>query len=586
MIPKNIKREHIIKAIGEVKRVGIPKDRGSKKFLLECNGENYPPKYIVSLANKYANGSELNPSEFSGGEETNEFLRALGFNIVDSSTPRKTILKSFKKQKEINSSRIHHDERCPECKETMSRLLEKIYGKVEQNYKLEIGTHPEDFKNTPYYDKLKEIYVALQNHRGFKEFVKAKTLSSCDFFVSNQGFLVEFDESQHFTQPRRITLKNYPEELELEFDKGRWITLCEKINAKDNDPLYRDEQRAWYDTLRDFLPIIKGLNPTVRLFAKDYVWCSLDPSNPSDVERFKNIIEGAHRSYEIRVKEDTAPFLARIIIADEWDGNKKHAKKLFEDVCKKWPKGKKVKFIITCGGFIQFDWPESISREDIGDNKEPNKDSVDVLVKEAEKVVRVVLGNGLDKKLKGFTDYITLGVDSYIEKDSLTQPHIELVFLIDLHDNKLYWTGKSYPTSEQQNGLVRISDLKSHFLDLKDVGKVMMLGCHDLTMFNNRNWENTGKWRKAIKVELRKLANDKKTRIVLHHPHTTVKTTTWRNAWSGIREMLPSVKQYAGAGRYCEPYRKRSKWDFIDEVRKSTKCGSTIDFIIQKNKEE
>ena len=51
MIPQNIKKKHIIKAIEEVKKVGIPKGRGSKKFLLEFNGDYYPPKYIVSLAN-------------------------------------------------------------------------------------------------------------------------------------------------------------------------------------------------------------------------------------------------------------------------------------------------------------------------------------------------------------------------------------------------------------------------------------------------------------------------------------------------------------------------------------------------------
>ena len=39
MIPKNIKREHVIKAIEEIKRNGIPKGRNSKKFLLEFNGQ-------------------------------------------------------------------------------------------------------------------------------------------------------------------------------------------------------------------------------------------------------------------------------------------------------------------------------------------------------------------------------------------------------------------------------------------------------------------------------------------------------------------------------------------------------------------
>jgi len=97
-------------------------------------------------------------------------------------------------------TRVRHDERCPKCKEIVRRLLEKIYGKVERNYKFEIATRPENFRHTLYYGKLKEIYEALQNHRGFKELVKIMTLPYCDFFVGTLGFIVEFDESQHFTR--------------------------------------------------------------------------------------------------------------------------------------------------------------------------------------------------------------------------------------------------------------------------------------------------------------------------------------------------------------------------------------------------
>ncbi len=590
MITKNIKREHIIKAIEEVKKVGILKGRSSKKFLLKYNDIYYPPKYIISLANKFVNGKELDSSEFSGGKETNNFLRALGFNIVRTSSPEKSVFKSFKENRGIGSSMAYHDERCPKCKETVRKLLEKIYGKVEQGYKFKVGTYPEGFINTPYYTKLKEIYESLKNHRGFKEFVKAKTLPNCDFFVPNAGFIVEFDESQHFTLPRKITLKNYPEKLELGFDRERWIGQCEKINAKDNDPPYRDEQRAWYDTLRDFLLSIKGLKPTVRLFARDFIWCSLNPNNSSNVKRFESILKKTSKSWEIEVRKDPEPFLSRIVIADEWDGKPEEAKRLLENICKNWPKGKKVKFVITCGGFIQFDWPEFISRRDIGDdNKYPNSKAMNALVEKAEKCARFVLSEDVAKKLREFTDYITLGIDSYKDKISTTQnyinqPHIELVSLIDLRNNKFYWTGKSYPTPNQQNGLVRISDLKTHFFDFDDIGKLMILGCHDLTIFNPRS-KNAKGWRKRVNEEFKDLAKRERPVCVLQHPHTTVKRRTWLNAWSCLRKVLLSVEQYAGAGRYYEPDRERSDWDALDDVLKSTKCSNTIDFIVRKNKE-
>lgn len=94
MIPKNITREYILKAIEEIDRNGIPKGRESKRFLLAYGGRFYPPKYVVSLANRYVNGKELDHSEFSGGREVNSFLKRLGFEILQkgikpSPTPNK-----------------------------------------------------------------------------------------------------------------------------------------------------------------------------------------------------------------------------------------------------------------------------------------------------------------------------------------------------------------------------------------------------------------------------------------------------------------------------------------------------------------
>ncbi len=38
---------------------------------------------MLSLANRYANGNYLNPSEFGGGREANNFLKNLGFIIIE-----------------------------------------------------------------------------------------------------------------------------------------------------------------------------------------------------------------------------------------------------------------------------------------------------------------------------------------------------------------------------------------------------------------------------------------------------------------------------------------------------------------------
>ena len=86
MIPGNITREHVLKALREIDINGVPKGRDSRKFILLYEGKAFPPKYVVSLANKYANDIELDSSTFSGGKETNKFLMNLEFEILDKST--------------------------------------------------------------------------------------------------------------------------------------------------------------------------------------------------------------------------------------------------------------------------------------------------------------------------------------------------------------------------------------------------------------------------------------------------------------------------------------------------------------------
>jgi hypothetical protein len=88
---------------------------------------------------------------------------------------------------------------------------------------------------------------------------------------------------------------------------------------------------------------------------------------------------------------------------------------------------------------------------------------------------------------------------------------------------------------------VRISDLSTHFVEFNDIGKVMILGCRDLSIFNPRS-KNTKGWCRWVNDEFKELAKEEKPVCVLQHPHTTVKVQTWFNAWNYLRKMLPSVK--------------------------------------------
>lgn len=84
-IPKNIERKHIIQAIEEIKNNGVRQGReGFRYFLVHDDGKHYPLKYIISLANKYINGEELdpNPNNFNTYSAWN-FLADLDFKLID-----------------------------------------------------------------------------------------------------------------------------------------------------------------------------------------------------------------------------------------------------------------------------------------------------------------------------------------------------------------------------------------------------------------------------------------------------------------------------------------------------------------------
>jgi 5-methylcytosine-specific restriction protein B len=81
-IPKNITREHIQMAISEIIVENIPTQRLEQHYSIIENGKTLPPKYVISIANKYANGIELNSDEFNA-VEAKTFLVKNNFNVVD-----------------------------------------------------------------------------------------------------------------------------------------------------------------------------------------------------------------------------------------------------------------------------------------------------------------------------------------------------------------------------------------------------------------------------------------------------------------------------------------------------------------------
>lgn len=64
MIPDNITKIHLEKAIDEIDKQGIRKGRHSSTYDLVHNGNFYPPKLVISIANRFANNIELDSESF------------------------------------------------------------------------------------------------------------------------------------------------------------------------------------------------------------------------------------------------------------------------------------------------------------------------------------------------------------------------------------------------------------------------------------------------------------------------------------------------------------------------------------------
>lgn len=80
-IPKNITKEHLLKAIQRIDLEGYPKDSASKYYDLIYKDKKYPPKVVLSYANIFANGFELDRNTFDGGEGTECFNLLLKNNF-------------------------------------------------------------------------------------------------------------------------------------------------------------------------------------------------------------------------------------------------------------------------------------------------------------------------------------------------------------------------------------------------------------------------------------------------------------------------------------------------------------------------
>lgn len=172
------------------------------------------------------------------------------------------------------------------------------------------------------------------------------------------------------------------------------------------------------------------------------------------------------------------------------------------------------------------------------------------------------------------TRWLTLGIDMIWGDDSRPQPHVELVAIVDVERGSVIgWTGKSYPTLDQERLLIQAPP-DSHFVTLSR-RRVLVLGCHDLNMYNPRGFanQNAASPRRRRCTLFRRLCQEFSPSIVVQHPHTTDSPRIWQNGWAALREKLPTVQYWASGIFYDEESDPRGD---LDDVLRSTRSPSGV----------
>ena len=255
-------------ALFESDNPNYPEPRST--FLI-YNGKKYPAKHIRGMAYKVHFGQEISKDDYAGGYETVRFFDKLGFKTqythksINTHPAKKNRLNI--KDKLINNPDDTVTVEPIKKAESSTELSEKIKiptkGVIEQKNALQLILNKlcdgdvvceKTFKwmKTPNIvsGEYQRLYDALSSYRGNKDFAKRNVTLRCDFVCESRKLIVEYDERQHFSEARRVSLLSYTD-VPLDFDRQLWIDACRDIHAKDNQPKDRDEVRAYYDSTRD-----------------------------------------------------------------------------------------------------------------------------------------------------------------------------------------------------------------------------------------------------------------------------------------------------------------------------------------------
>ncbi|MBS1754400.1 MAG: hypothetical protein KF741_06455 [Ferruginibacter sp.] len=573
---KNVTSKDVLQAIALFDRLRDNYPKPKNTFLLH-NKKKYPAKHIRGLAYKIANKKEISKDDYNGGEETAKFFRKLGFTVEykkNTIAPKQIAngdvqpVVASRETPSLKGGKLS----VVSQKNALQKLLQKHYGCIEIEKKFPWLKTPDPNNLPKEYTQIADNLLKYRNQGGF---LKPNYLLACDIVLDDQKLIIEYDENQHFSLARQICLECYPLSIKLSYSKQAWISACQKINAKDNSPIDRDERRAYYDTVRDIEAYKNGYT-LIRIKHGDVDW-----EAPYAEQHLEDLFS-AYRAGN--TKGISKHKIARLIVTGKQyysNGLPNYSKleRVFEKFVAITNDKQHFEFVVTPGGFLKFEFPKNLQKGI--EVEELEQKHIPAFQAEAESTIKKFLASinrNTFKNLQKTADYLTIGIDGH---NPGNYHHIELVAVYDLHKEIIVnWTGKFYPTENQKRDLVKINDLNSHFLKLNNQN-VVILGCHDLSVFNPRGQAvaRADSWKGKTSEKFRKLCKKFKPDIILQHPHTTDTPNIWNLSWHTLVKELPQVRHFASGIKYFN-WNGDPRGD-LDTVLAKTKKGDVTDFVFE-----
>ena len=240
------------------------------------------------------------------------------------------------------------------------------------------------------------------------------------------------------------------------------------------------------------------------------------------------------------------------------------------------PKGAlPIRYLTTPAGFLRGKLPSPWVGSRGWGTTQADFDSIFV---HADAAVRRLMSPALRQTAATRVSYLSIGIDLFPRGRS--QPHAESLVLYDVaQDTVVARTGKSYPTSDQQDELIREPSLESHFVRVGE-DRLALLVCHDLMAFSPRARANSKGIRRVVGSDLGKAGEAFGVTLALHHAHTAESAATWRQAWGSLRrEYERSLEGWTTSFRYRTKDGRVPKAS-IDAKLASGTAGAGLDIVV------